>query len=282
MEKYKKRVQRILAGNLSKVLKRDITKLGEKQGTKVYLYVDEVAYKKLISDTNMNDFLMDNGIVMTSTPDKSVQPEPDKSVQPEQDKSVQSDSSTNDSSTNDSSITTQSEDKPLVVETNKELIESKTHLLLDSKNKRDKVSKWDKDRLVESIEIFIKENGEYFSFLEKIYKDDKNFAPKKANEVKQVKTRFHNISDHTKKYTPEELEKLLKENQARKQAKKLEELANKNNQETTGPVEITNELINTCRIDPAYFNSLDTDAKNAIKNYMSEYCQFIPLHIRNI
>ena len=214
MEKYLKKVQRILSGNLSKVLKRDLTKLGEEKGTKVYLYVDEEAYKKLISNTNMNDFLRDNGVQYTQ----------DKSVQYTQDKSVQSDSSTNDSSTNDSS-TTQSEQNVPVVETNKELIESKTHLLLDSKNKRDKVSKWNKDRLVKAIDIFVEQGGQYFSLLEKIYKDDKNFAPKESevanNQITQSEViykpnRAHNVNNTFLNYTPEELEKLLQESQRNK------------------------------------------------------------------
>ena len=206
MEKYLKKVQRILSGNLSKVLKRDLTKLGEEKGTKVYLYVDEEAYKKLISNTNMNDFLRDNGVQYT------------------QDKSVQSDSSTNDSSTNDSS-TTQSTQNVSVVDTNKELIESKTHLLLDSKNKRDKVSKWNKDRLVKAIDIFVEQGGQYFSLLEKIYKDDKNFAPKEfkvtnnqmtQSEVIYKPNRAHNVNNTFLNYTPEELEKLLQESQKNK------------------------------------------------------------------
>ena len=206
MEKYLKKVQRILSGNLSKVLKRDLTKLGEEKGTKVYLYVDEEAYKKLISNTNMNDFLRDNGVQYT------------------QDKSVQSDSSTNDSSTNDSS-TTQSTQNVSVVDTNKELIESKTHLLLDSKNKRDKVSKWNKDRLVKAIDIFVEQGGQYFSLLEKIYKDDKNFAPKESevanNQITQSEViykpnRAHNVNNTFLNYTPEELEKLLQESQKNK------------------------------------------------------------------
>ena len=206
MEKYLKKVQRILSGNLSKVLKRDLTKLGEEKGTKVYLYVDEEAYKKLISNTNMNDFLRDNGVQYT------------------QDKSVQSDSSTNDSSTNDSS-TTQSTQNVSVVDTNKELIESKTHLLLDSKNKRDKVSKWNKDRLVKAIDIFVEQGGQYFSLLEKIYKDDKNFAPKESevanNQITQSEViykpnRAHNVNNTFLNYTPEELEKLLQESQRNK------------------------------------------------------------------
>ena len=206
MEKYLKKVQRILSGNLSKVLKRDLTKLGEEKGTKVYLYVDEEAYKKLISNTNMNDFLRDNGVQYT------------------QDKSVQSDSSTNDSSTNDSS-TTKSTQNVSVVDTNKELIESKTHLLLDSKNKRDKVSKWNKDRLVKAIDIFVEQGGQYFSLLEKIYKDDKNFAPKEfkvtnnqmtQSEVIYKPNRAHNVNNTFLNYTPEELEKLLQESQKNK------------------------------------------------------------------
>ena len=230
MEKYLKKVQRILSGNLSKVLKRDLTKLGEEKGTKVYLYVDEEAYKKLISNTNMNDFLRDNGVQYTQdksvqyTQDKSVQYTQDKSVQYTQDKSVQSDSSTNDSSTNDSS-TTQSEQNVPVVETNKELIESKTHLLLDSKNKIDKVAKWNKDRLVKAIDIFVEQGGQYFSLLEKIYKDDKNFAPKEfkvtnnqmtQSEVIYKPNRAHNVNNTFLNYTPEELEKLLQESRKNK------------------------------------------------------------------
>ncbi len=230
MEKYLKKVQRILSGNLSKVLKRDLTKLGEEKGTKVYLYVDEEAYKKLISNTNMNDFLRDNGVQYTQdksvqyTQDKSVQYTQDKSVQYTQDKSVQSDSSTNHSSTNDSSIL-QSEQNVPVVETNKELIESKTHLLLDSKNKIDKVSKWNKDRLVKAIDIFVEQGGQYFSLLEKIYKDDKNFAPKESevanNQITQSEViykpnRAHNVNNTFLNYTPEELEKLLQESQKNK------------------------------------------------------------------
>ncbi len=214
MEKYLKKVQRILSGNLSKVLKRDLTKLGEEKGTKVYLYVDEEAYKKLISNTNMNDFLRDNGVQYTQ----------DKSVQYTQDKSVQSDSSTNDSSTNDSS-TTQSTQNVSVVDTNKELIESKTHLLLDTKNKIDKVAKWNKDRLVKAIDIFVEQGGQYFSLLEKIYKDDKNFAPKEfkvtnnqmtQSEVIYKPNRAHNVNNTFLNYTPEELEKLLQESQKNK------------------------------------------------------------------
>ena len=121
---------------------------------------------------------------------------------------------TNTEITTETSFTTQSEDKPLVVDTNKELIESNTHLLLDSENKIKKVNSWNKERLLKAIEIFKQREGQYFALLEKIYKDDKNFVPKsEGSSVPKVVTRFHNITDRVKDYTPDELEKLLKENQ---------------------------------------------------------------------
>lgn len=78
--------------------------------------------------------------------------------------------------------TTKPEDKLLVVNTNKELIETKTHLILESLNKENKVLKWNTERLAKAIDIFLDKEGQYFSLLEKIYKDDKNFIKKKSNE----------------------------------------------------------------------------------------------------
>ena len=109
-----------------------------------------------------------------------------------------------------------------VVETNKEIIESKTHLKL-SNNMKKIVSTWDKERLSTSIEIFNEKQGKYFSLLQKIYKDDGNFVKTSKDsitETKQfipkVKTRFHNINQSFEKYTAEELEKMLLENQKNK------------------------------------------------------------------
>ena len=107
------------------------------------------------------------------------------------------------------SFTTTSENKSLVVkDTNKELIEANTHLLLDSTYKRNKVKKWETRRLEKSIAIFLKRGGEYFSLLEKIYKDDKNFKPKH--------NRSHNVNNTFSKYSDEELEQLLFESQRNK------------------------------------------------------------------
>lgn len=100
--------------------------------------------------------------------------------------------------------------------TNKEIIEVNTHLIIDSSNKEYKIKKWKKDRLLKAIDIFKKQEGVYFSLLEKIYKDDKNFAIYESvtTEVKQVKNRFHNLENESfRNYSPDELEKLLLENQ---------------------------------------------------------------------
>lgn len=101
--------------------------------------------------------------------------------------------------------------------TNKELIESTTHLIIDSSNKEYKIKKWKKDRLVKAIDIFKQQEGVYFSLLEKIYNDDKNFATYQSKNVaqqdKQTKTRFHNINQTFTKYSPDELEKILQESQ---------------------------------------------------------------------
>lgn len=118
------------------------------------------------------------------------------------------------------SLATQSEDKPLVVNTNKELIESNTHLLLDSDNKQKKVSQWNKERLVKAIEIFKEREGTYFTLLEKIYKDDKNFVPKSngssVNETNSFKAKRNSqncINETFRNYKSNELETLLKDSQ---------------------------------------------------------------------
>ena len=109
-----------------------------------------------------------------------------------------------------------------------------------------------------------------------------NFVNKK-NTTKKLLTRFNNINDHTQKYTAEEIEKLLKENQKRKFDKKKEEelkleTENNNNKE----IEITNELICKCIENEEYFKSLHDDAKLSIRKYIIDEGMFIPLHIQYI
>ena len=112
------------------------------------------------------------------------------------------------------------QNKSVVVEDknkNIELIENRTHLKAMSNNMKRKALKWNTERLDKAIDIFISKEGEYFSLLEKIYKDDKNFVPKvntkSNNDIPKVKTRFHNINERFRNYPPDELEKLLREAQ---------------------------------------------------------------------
>ena len=98
---------------------------------------------------------------------------------------------------------------------NIELIENRTHLKAMSKNMKNKVSKWNTERLEKAIDIFINQEGIYFSLLEKIYKDDRNFVIK-SNDVPKVKTRFHNINESFRNYGSEELKEIVKQSQAEK------------------------------------------------------------------
>ena len=112
------------------------------------------------------------------------------------------------------------------------------------------------------------------------FKESKKDA-KSKNISKQVKTRFHDITDRTQNYTAEELENLLKENQAAKFAKeKTKEAEFK--EDTHDTVEITIELVQTCIENVNYFNSLDKNEKYAVRDYISNKGGFMPLHIRNI
>ena len=119
------------------------------------------------------------------------------------------------SETNSDICTTQN--KSVVVENkNIELIENRTHLKAMSDNMKRKASKWNIERLDKAIDIFISKEGQYFSLLEKIYKDDKNFVPKvntKSNNDPKFKTRFHNINERYNQYEPDELERILLESQ---------------------------------------------------------------------
>lgn len=100
-----------------------------------------------------------------------------------------------------------------------------------------------------------------------------------SNKNYKVKTRHHNINQTFEKYTAEELEELLKENQAAKQVKRDTE-ENKVREEDV-PVEITYDLINKCINSVSYFNSLDEATKVAVKeNVRIKGCGFIPMHLQ--
>ncbi|MDB8805043.1 hypothetical protein [Romboutsia sp. 1001216sp1] len=79
-----------------------------------------------------------------------------------------------------------------VVDTNKEFIESKTHLKLTNNMKKIAQS-WDKERLSKAIELFNLKEGKYFSLLEKIYKDDGNFL--NTNSINSKNVNYTNQSN---------------------------------------------------------------------------------------
>ncbi|UWD43130.1 DNA replication protein DnaD/DnaB [Clostridioides difficile] len=100
-----------------------------------------------------------------------------------------------------------------VVDKNKEIIEEKTHLKL-SNNMQKKVSAWDENRLLKAVDIFIEKKGEAFSFLEKIYRDNRNFMEKDSEQVN--KTKFHNFNETFTQYTSDELDEIIKKSQKEK------------------------------------------------------------------
>ena len=113
---------------------------------------------------------------------------------------------------NNTLYTTQSS---AVVDTNIELIESKTHLKL-SNNKKKIVSSWDKERLSKAIELFNSKDGKYFSLLEKIYKDDDNYSNSSITNSSYKKTGFHNFDQTFLNYEEDELERIIENSQKAK------------------------------------------------------------------
>ena len=81
------------------------------------------------------------------------------------------------------------------------------------------VEKMDDKILEEALDETIARGGWSFSYMYQVYKSlDKKAAKSKSKttkpkQEKKLKTRFHNITDRTQNYTPEQLEKLLKDNQ---------------------------------------------------------------------
>ena len=109
------------------------------------------------------------------------------------DKNVQDNTIVFNNTINNTLYTTQSS---VVVDTNVELIENKTHLKL-SNNMKKIVSSWYKERLSKAIELFNSKDGKFFSLLEKIYNDDGNYSnniiSKTEINYSMPKTKFHNF-----------------------------------------------------------------------------------------
>lgn len=110
-------------------------------------------------------------------------------------------------------------------------------------------------------------------------------APKKAagkasnksnNKDYKVKTRFHNINQRIDKYTEEELNQILEDNQAAKQKQREEQANNPQVEE----VVVDMNLVNECMKNRDIFNALSDEVKQQVKVLASKECDFIPLHMK--
>ena len=132
-------------------------------------------------------------------------------------------------------------------------------------------------KTVEEYETSLKAYGEVL----KAFKKSNTSNGSNSNKDYKVKTRFHNITDRTKNYTPEELEKVLKNSQAIKQAEKEARELKEQSEEVT-PIEINDDFIEKCWKED-YFKTLNHATKVAVKKYMKDNCRlFIPWHIDTI
>ncbi len=137
----------------------------------------------------------------------------DKNVHRGMDKNVPD----NNTSTNTTINTTvYSTTQNAVVNTNIKLIQEKTHLKLTNNMK--KIARtWNEDKLIKAINIFLDKGGEYFSLLEKIYKNDGNFKEKHNHKgYKSKKTKFHNFNETFQKYSSDELDEIIRKSQREK------------------------------------------------------------------
>jgi len=137
----------------------------------------------------------------------------DKNVHRGMDKNV-ADNTTSTNTTNNTTVysTTQN----AVVNTNIKLIQEKTHLKLTN-NMKKIASSWNDDKLIKAINIFLDKDGEYFSLLEKIYKNDGNFKEKNTHKgYKSKKTKFHNFKESFGQYTSDELDEIIRKSQKAK------------------------------------------------------------------
>lgn len=167
--------------------------------------------------------------------------------------------------------TTVSEGKLLVVNTNQEIIESKTHLILESSNKKNKVAKWNKDRLNKSIEIFLDQEGQYFSLLEKIYKDDRNFVEKRQKgSIKKSKLEEYN--DRCNCYIEHEGKSV--------NTKELGEELNKIIEKEYFSNNDFNKLVKACMESEFYYDDLTPITKKFITDYIKSNYKEIPEWIK--
>ncbi|CEP45942.1 Uncharacterised protein [[Clostridium] sordellii] len=267
----KKKLQRILSGNLSKVLNRDLHKenvkneKGQSQiNSYVYLSINKATYKFLIKDSY--------GLYVENKSTGQKCPPVNKATTGQKCPPVTAGHfcpvypSTNNILY---SSTTQSKQKSKDFSsseknTNARFIEKNTHLIL-SKFQASRVEKFDLKRLEKAIEIFKEKGGQYFSLLELIYKDNKNFIPKISVTPK---TTQHGINQTYKKYDEDELEKMLLENQNGKFEKSKNKNENTNSEYTEDTDPLKKVYINAVESN---WENIGTGTYNMAKKYAIKY-----------
>ena len=216
----KKKIQRMLSGNLSKVLTRDIEKEKDKNNkgqsqinSFVYLCVNKLTFKFLISDSY--GLYIENHNIKKNTSGQKCPADTSGQKCPVYPSTNILYSSTTQSKQKSKDFSSSEKHK------NIKLIEEKTHLIINSINKENKVINFNYDRLKESIQIFKKESGKHFSLLEKIYNDDKNFIKNiNSSNLSTNKNKFDNMDAEYKtftKYTNDELQSMSDKNKMDKQ-----------------------------------------------------------------
>ncbi|XTR39275.1 hypothetical protein ACQQ2T_15260 (plasmid) [Paraclostridium tenue] len=250
----KQKIKRMLSGNLSKVLLRNkFTERDSKGKVKsdIYIHLNPTIFKLLISD--------DITKVQKCTTDTEVQK---CTTATEVQKCTIYPSTIN---TYPSTTTSNEKSKDFSSNNNKNviLIESNTHLKLNSKYKVNKVSKWDTKRLSKAIDIFIREKGDYFSFLEKIYKDDKNFTNKKSK-----KSKLEEYNDRCNSYI--EFEGRLVN------TKDLGEDLNRIVEERNSASKDFNKLIKDCMESEFYYDDLAPITKEYITQHIKQNYKELP------
>ena len=119
------------------------------------------------------------------------------------------------------------------------------------------VEKMDDKILEEALDETIARGGWSFSYMYQVYKSlDKKAAKSKSKttkpkQEKKLKTRFHNITDRTQNYTPEQLEKLLKDNQ--KDKFNREQSKDQATPESPEDFVVTKEIYDDILMDPSKY-----------------------------
>ncbi len=239
--KYRKKLSRIFNGNLSKVLERrqvsDVKAVNNKvvgNGSKTYVIFNDDIYDTLVNsrDTIEIEFMKKQ---LTKQPYREVKNDiPNREVKNDiPNREVKNDIpniNTNNLNTIDLNTTNKTKSNDFVCGNKKtiteqvKIIRERLGLPVASKDHIDKASSWNIDRLIKSIDIYLKENGRSFKFLSMIYANDRNFIQKNESSLsnKSNKTnKFHNFTETFTQYTPEELDKIIEKSQRKKFNKEI-------------------------------------------------------------